>query len=159
MIKKIASFYVMMFFLVQCGFQPIYSEKNSIIENDYETVLTSDNSIEVKEAFNSVFNNSSKQSNYRLKINIIEKDLPIVTNSDGTIAKYRIDISINFTLFDKLNDKEIFSDYSKGFAQYETQTNNYDTEQKRGEAKKIATINSLQLIPIKIQNFQSRVDK
>ena len=48
------------------------------------------------------------------------------------------------------------SDYSKGFAQYETQTNNYDTEQKRDEAKKIATSNSLQLIPIKIQNFQSR---
>ena len=89
-------------------------------------------------------------------IDILEQDLPIVTNSDGTIAKYRIDISTNFVLFDIVNNKEIFSDYSKGFAQYETQTNNYDTEQKRDEAKKIATSNSLQLIPIKIQNFQSR---
>ncbi len=159
MIKKIISFYVIVLFLIQCGFQPIYSEKNSIIENDYETVLISDNSIAVKEAFNSVFKNASKQSNYLLKLNIIEQDLPIVTNSDGTIAKYRIDISISFTLFDKLNDKEVFSDYSKGFAQYETQTNNYDTEQKREEAKKIATTNSLQLIPIKIQNFQSRADE
>ena len=159
MIKKIISFYVIVLFLIQCGFQPIYSEKNSIIENDYETVLISDNSIAVKEAFNSVFKNASKQSNYRLKLNIIEQDLPIVTNSDGTIAKYRIDISISFTLFDKLNDKEVFSDYSKGFAQYETQTNNYDTEQKREEAKKIATTSSLQLIPIKIQNFQSRADE
>lgn len=159
MIKKIISFYVIVLFLIQCGFQPIYSEKNSIIENDYETVLISDNSIAVKEAFNSVFKNASKQSNYRLKLNIIEQDLPIVTNSDGTIAKYRIDISISFTLFDKFNDKEVFSDYSKGFAQYETQTNNYDTEQKREEAKKIATTNSLQLIPIKIQNFQSRADE
>ena len=158
MIKKIISFYVIVLFLIQCGFQPIYSEKNSIIENDYETVLISDNSIAVKEAFNSVFKNASKQSNYLLKLNIIEQDLPIVTNSDGTIAKYRIDISISFTLFDKLNDKEVFSDYSKGFAQYETQTNNYDTEQKE-EAKKIATTNSLQLIPIKIQNFQSRADE
>jgi len=159
MIKKIISFYVIVLFLIQCGFQPIYSEKNSIIENDYETVLISDNSIAVKEAFNSVFKNASKQSNYLLKLNIIEQDLPIVTNSDGTIAKYRIDISISFTLFDKFNDKEVFSDYSKGFAQYETQTNNYDTEQKREEAKKIATTNSLQLIPIKIQNFQSRADE
>lgn len=159
MIKKIISFYVIVLFLIQCGFQPIYSEKNSIIENDYQTVLISDNSIAVKEAFNSVFKNASKQSNYLLKLNIIEQDLPIITNSDGTIAKYRIDISISFTLFDKLNDKEVFSDYSKGFAQYETQTNNYDTEQKREEAKKIATTNSLQLIPIKIQNFQSRADE
>jgi len=37
MIKKIISFYVIVLFLIQCGFQPIYSEKNSIIENDYET--------------------------------------------------------------------------------------------------------------------------
>ena len=106
--------------------------------------------------FNSIFSNSNSQSDYQLKISIQEQDLPIVTNSDGTIAKYRIDISIDFILYDKINDQEVFSDYSKGFAQYETQTNNYDTEQKRDEAKKIATSNSLQLIPIKIQNFQSR---
>ena len=90
-----------------------------------------------------------------MRINIIEQDLAIVTNSDGTVAKYRIDISTNFTLFDKINNKKIFSDFSKGFAQYESQINNYDTEQRRNEAKKIATKNSLQLIPIKIQNFQT----
>ena len=55
-----------------------------------------------------------------------------------------------------VSEKKVFSDYSKGFAQYDTQTNNYYTEQKRDEAKKIATSNSLQLIPIKVQNFQSR---
>jgi len=143
-------------FLIQCGFQPIYSEKSEKVDGDYETVLTSENSIATKESFNSIFKNSIKDSNFELKINITEQDQPIVTNSDGTIAKYRIDISTNFILYDKINKKEIFSDYSKGFAQYETQTNNYDTEQKRYEAIKIATTNALQLIPIKIQNFQSR---
>ena len=155
MIKKIISLHLIIFFLIQCGFQPIYSEKNTIIENEYETILNSENSIAVKESFNSIFRNSSKESNYQLRISIIEEDLPIVINSDGTIAKYRIDITTNFILVDKKNNKEIFSDYSKGFAQYETQINNYDTEQKRDEATKIATTNSLQLIPIKIQNFQS----
>ena len=143
-------------FLIQCGFQPIYSERNETVESDYETVLISENSVSVKEAFNSIFRNTSKKSNFELKISIIEQDLPIVPNSDGTVAKYRIDISSHFVLYNRINKKEIFSDYSKGFAQYETQTNNYDTEQKRYEAKKIATTNSLQLIPIKIQNFQSR---
>tara|TARA_B100001093_G_scaffold146935_1_gene139680 strand:- start:1250 stop:1696 length:447 start_codon:yes stop_codon:yes gene_type:complete len=145
-----------MFSFVQCGFQPIYSEKSNIIKSEYETILTSENSISVKESFNSIFRNSTKKSNYQLKINIVEQDLPIITNSDGTVAKYRIDISSYFILYDTINNQEIFSDYSKGFAQYEVQTNNYDTEQKRNEAKKIATSNSLQLIPIKIQNFQSR---
>ena len=154
--KKIFIILFLSNFFIQCGFQPIYSERNKTVESDYETVLISENSVSVKEAFNSIFKNSIKDSNFELKINITEQDLPIVTNSDGTIAKYRIDISTNFVLYDKINKKEIFSDYSKGFAQYETQTNNYDTEQKRFEAKKIATTNSLQLIPIKIQNFQSR---
>ena len=156
MIRKIFILLFLSNFFIQCGFQPIYSERNETVESDYETVLVSENSVSVKEAFNSIFRNTSKKSNFELKINIIEQDLPIVTNSDGTVAKYRIDISTNFVLYDRINKKEIFSDYSKGFAQYETQTNNYDTEQKRYEAKKIATTNSLKLIPIKIQNFQSR---
>ena len=154
--KKIFIILFLSNFFIQCGFQPIYSEKNETVESDYETVLISENSVSVKEAFNSIFKNTTIKSNFELKISIIEQDQPIVTNSDGTVAKYRIDISTNFILYDRINKKEIFSDYSKGFAQYETQTNNYDTEQKRYEAKKIATTNSLQLIPIKIQNFQSR---
>ncbi len=154
--KKIFIILFLSNFFIQCGFQPIYSERNETVESDYETVLVSENSISVNETFNSIFKNTTKKSNFELRISIIEQDLPIVTNSDGTVAKYRIDISTNFVLYDRINKKEIFSDYSKGFAQYETQTNNYDTEQKRYEAKKIATTNSLQLIPIKIQNFQSR---
>ena len=154
--KKIFIILFLSNFFIQCGFQPIYSERNETIESDYETVLISENSISVNETFNSIFKKTTKKSNFELRISIIEQDLPIVTNSDGTVAKYRIDISTNFVLYDRINKKEIFSDYSKGFAQYETQTNNYDTEQKRYEAKKIATTNSLQLIPIKIQNFQSR---
>ena len=156
MIRKIFIFLFLSNFFIQCGFQPIYSERNETVKSDYETVLISENSVSVKEVFNSIFKNTTKKSNFELKISIIEQDLPIVTNSDGTVAKYRIDISTNFVLYDRINKKEIFSDYSKGFAQYETQTNNYDTEQKRYESKKIATTNSLQLIPIKIQNFQSR---
>ena len=154
--KKIFIILFLSNFFIQCGFQPIYSERNETVESDYETVLISKNSISVNETFNSIFKNTTKKSNFELRISIIEQDLPIVTNSDGTVAKYRIDISTNFVLYDRINKKEIFSDYSKGFAQYETQTNNYDTEQKRYEAKKIATTNSLKLIPIKIQNFQSR---
>ena len=154
--KKILIILLLSHFFIQCGFQPIYSEKSKTVKSDYEAVLISENSVSVKEAFNSIFKNTTKKSNFELKINIIEQDLPIVTNSDGTIAKYRIDISTNFILYDRINKEEIFSDYSKGFAQYETQTNNYNTEQKRYEAKKVATTNSLQLIPIKIQNFLSR---
>ena len=145
-----------MFFLIQCGFQPIYSERIIKVESDYQTVLTSENSFAVQEAFDAIFRNSNNQFKYQLKINIVEQDLPIVTNSDGTISKYRIDISANFILVDIVNNKEILSDYSKGFAQYESQINNYDTKQKRDEAIKIATTNAIQLIPIKIQNFQSR---
>lgn len=145
--------------LIQCGFEPIYSDKNNRIESDYKPILISENSNIIKETFKSVFNNENSTSNFELRISIQEEDQPVITNSDGTIAKYRIDISTSFILFDVDNKLDIFSDYSRGFAQYETQINNYDTEQKRDEARKIATMNSLQVIPIKIQNFQSRDTK
>ena len=156
MMKKIFILLFLSNFFMQCGFQPIYSEKREALESSYETVLISENSISVKESFNTIFKNSNKGSNYQLRIDIIEQDQPIITNSDGTIAKYRIDITANFALYDKIDNKVILSNYSKGFAQYETQVNEYDTEQKRDDAKRIATSNSLQIIPIKIENFQSR---
>ena len=58
-------------FFIQCGFQPIYSEISEKIDSDYETVLISENSIATKEAFNSIFKNSMRQSNFKLKINIM----------------------------------------------------------------------------------------
>ena len=98
--KKIFIILFLSNFFIQCGVQPIYSERNQTVESDYKTVLISENSVSVKEAFNSIFKNTTRKSNFELKISIIEQDLPIVTNSDGTVAKYRIDISTNFVLYD-----------------------------------------------------------
>ena len=78
--------------LIQCGFEPIYSDKNNRIESDYKPILITENSNVIKEAFKAIFNNKNSSSNYELRISIKEVDEPIVTNSDGTIAKYRIDI-------------------------------------------------------------------
>ncbi len=156
MIKNITIYVIILFLLAKCGFTPIYFERSDLIQNNYRAILVSDNSKIVEETFNSIFRNLDKRTDYELKVNIEEKDLPIITNTDGTIAKYRIDISVSFILYDIENNQKILSDYSKGFAQYETQTNNYGTKLKRTEAKKIATTKAVQLIPIKIQNFQSR---
>mgnify|MGYP001493974521 CR=1 FL=1 len=153
--KKITLISFLAFHLLQCGFEPIYSENSQIIESNYVPIQISENSYTVNKAFNAIFKNRKKQSDFQLRISIREEDLPVITNTDGTISKYRIDITTNFVLIDTTSDKEIFTDYSKGFAQYDTQINNYDTELKREEAKMIATKKALQLIPIKIQDFQS----
>ena len=73
MIKKTVLFFIIVTFLIQCGFQPIYSEKSNVIKTNYIAILTSENSIAVKEAFNSIFRNSMQKSNYQLKINILDE--------------------------------------------------------------------------------------
>ena len=157
---KIGALIFLLFFFNNCGFKPMYKISESNIDfKSYSIVIMNESNVsrEIKEEIRKSFPSSSEvNKDYVIEINATETLDPLITNTDGTVAKYRIDISSNFVLYDRINKKEIFSDYSKGFAQYETQTNNYDTEQKRYEAKKIATTNSLQLIPIKIQNFQSR---
>lgn len=138
-----------------CGFQPIYSYKQNEINMEYFVLLASENSFEVQEAFNEIFTNSKDAANYQLNVEIKEGNEPILTNSDGTIAKYRTEVYSDFVLLDLNTENIIFSGYTRGFAQYETLANEYATEEKKREALKIATLNALQSIPIKIQNYQS----
>ena len=138
-----------------CGFQPIYSYKQSEINTEYLALLVSENPFEVQETFEEVFTNSKDSTNYQLNVTIKDTNEPILTNSDGTIAKYRTEVYSDFALIDSNTKKVIFSGYTRGFAQYETQANEYGTEEKKREALKIATLNALQSIPIKIQNYQS----
>ena len=59
--KKIFIILFLSNFFIHCGFQPIYSERSETTESDYETVLISENSVSVKEAFNSIFKKTSKK--------------------------------------------------------------------------------------------------
>ncbi len=157
---KIKYFFTIIFIfsllLSACGFKPIYKETYERISIDYHPILISENSMIITQMFNNFFSNEDRNSNLKLEVIISEKKIPVITNSDGTVSKYKVEVYITFNLIDKTSEKSLYSDFTRGSAQYNVQVNEYDTELKFEESQKTATSNALQLIPIKIENFQSQ---
>ena len=155
--KKIYLFSLLISLMLSaCGFQPIYKDDYNRISANYLPVLISDNSIVVTQTFNNFFSNAEQGADLILEVSINEKELAVITNADGTIAKYKVEIYVSFNLIDKETDRNLYIDYTRGFSQYNVQVNEYDTELKFKESQNTATLNALQLIPIKIENYQSR---
>ena len=78
-----------------------------------------DASREIKEEIKKSFPSSSEtKKEYIIELNTDENLEPLITNTDGTIAKYRIEIIINFKVKDKNKDSYVIEDMVRGFAQY-----------------------------------------
>lgn len=155
--KKIYLFSLLISLILSaCGFQPIYKDNYNLKSINYQPVLISYNSTVTSQTFNNFFNNSNQSADLILEVYINEKKLAIITNADGTVAKYKVEVYVSFNLIDEETKENLYTDYTRGFSQYNVQDNEYDTELKFKESQNIATLNALQLIPIKIENFQSQ---
>ena len=142
-----------------CGLKPIYSEKNYELNNNYYAVLNSDNSKEVRDVFNEFFKNSNKSKSYKINIDIKERLIPLITNSDGTVSKYKIEIYAAYTLEDLSNNELIHSNFTRGFNSYNTESSEYNTEENKKIAVKQATREALQILVSKIQNHITKISK
>ena len=142
-----------------CGFKPIYSEKNYELNNDYYAVLNSNNSKEVKDIFNEFFKSKNKSNFYKIKVEINERSIPLLTNSDGTVSKYKIEIYAAFTLIELSSNELIYTNFTRGFNSYSTDSSEYNTEENKKIAIKQATREALQILISKIQNRITKISK
>lgn len=151
--------FLLIFLLSSCGFKPIYSKNTYQNNNDYIATLKSDNSLSIKEVFRDLFNNNSKEKNYKLEINITERSIPTVTGSDGTVTKYKIEIYAKFDLIEISNNKLIYTNYSRGFNDYLVVSSEYSTEQNKNVALSLATREALQILITKSQNHLAKISE
>ena len=91
--------------LTSCGFKPMYKlSENSFDFRSYSISIVNENdtSREIKEEIRKSFPLSSEiKKEYVIEINTNENLEPLITNTDGTVAKYRIEIIMNFKVKDK----------------------------------------------------------
>ena len=80
---------------------------------------------------------------------------PLITNTDGTIAKYRIEIIIDFKVKDKNENKYIMNDIVRGFAQYSVETSEIESDDKKKRMIRTATSSAIQMMISKIQSDTS----
>ena len=145
--------------LTSCGFKPMYQLSESSFDfRSYSITIMNENdtSREIKEEIRKSFPSSSEiKQEYVIEINTNENLEPLITNTDGTIAKYRIEIIMNFKVKDKNEDTYIIEDIVRGFAQYSVETSEIESDDKKKRMIRTATSNAIQMMISKIQSDTS----
>ncbi len=145
--------------LTSCGFKPMYKlNENSIDFRSYSITIVNENdtSREIKEEIRKSFPSSSEiKKEYIIEINTNENLEPLITNTDGTIAKYRIEIIMSFKVKDKNENIYIMEDVVRGFAQYSVETSEIESDDKKRSMIRTATSSAIQMMISKIQSDTS----
>ena len=158
MIKFLTTIFILTV-LMSCGFKPMYkNSENSIDFRNYSIALVNENgtSREIKEEIKKSFPSSSEiEKKYIIEINTNENLDPLITNTDGTVAKYRIEIIMKFKVKDKNQNLYLMEDIVRGFAQYTVETSEIESDDKKKSMIRIATSSAIQMMIAKIQSETS----
>ena len=145
--------------LTSCGFKPMYKlSESSFYFRSYSITIMNENdtSREIKEEIRKSFPSSSEiKKEYIIEINTTENLEPLITNTDGTIAKYRIEIIMNFKVKDKNENTYIMDDIVRGLAQYSVETSEIESDDKKRSMIRTATSSAIQMMISKIQSDTS----
>ena len=155
MIKLLATLAVFFIFL-GCGFKPIYKMTSDDASMDgYSVEVTNQVAREIIEEVNNTVIQSEDQK-YRALLSIYEDLTPLIVNTNGTVAKYRIEIEIKYELIQIDNNDVISTGTTRGFAQYDVTSSEIVNEDTKKNMTKIATKNAIQLMTSRIQSSISR---
>ena len=145
--------------LTSCGFKPMYKLSESSFDfRSYSISIMNEHntSREIKEEIRKSFPSSSEiKKEYIIEINTNEILEPLITNTDGTIAKYRIEIIMSFKVKDKNENIYIMDDIVRGFAQYSVETSEIESDDKKRSMIRTATSSAIQMMISKIQSDTS----
>ena len=154
--RKILTALAIFFIFLSCGFKPIYKMTNddTSIAN-YSIEVANQVAREIIEEVNSTIVQSEDQK-YKALLTIYDDLTPLIVNTNGTVAKYRIEIEIKYELLQIDNGEVISTGTTRGFAQYDVTGSEIVNDDTRRSMTKIATKNAIQLMTSRIQSSISR---
>ena len=142
--------------LVSCGFKPMYKfSENNVDLKSYSINLIneSNTSRQIKEEINKSFPSGSQiEKGYVIDIEVFENLDPLITNTDGTVSKYRIEIIMYFKVKATNANEFLINDVARGFTQYTVETSEIESDDKRKRMVRTATNSAIQMMISKIQS-------
>ena len=144
------------FFLISCGFSPIYkiSDDNLNIRN-YSLKLVNNVSREIEdEVKNALY--SKDNFVYEVLLKIQEEQTPLIINTNGTVSKYRIEVSINFEIIEIVSNNTLSTGIARGFAQYDVGESEFNNEDMKKSMTRNAVKNALQIMVSKVESSIAR---
>ena len=140
-------------FFTNCGFNPIYKMSDDNIESEgYSIKIVNQVSREIIEEVNAN-SLSDQEQKYIAFLSIKEDVTPLIINTNGTVAKYRIEVEISYELIQKDTDEVVSLGTTRGNAQYDVVSSEISNEDTRRSMTKIAAKNALQIMYSRIQSF------
>ena len=150
---KIYTLFLLVLILTSCGFKPIYkTTENGVNVGTYNIEFQNDPTYLIKSKILEVYNSSSSLNLYTIHLSANQASTPLITNTDGTVSKYKIEVVISFYVTKSDSTNKIYEDISRGFAEYLVQTSEIATDEKRKQAIEIAAQEAVQMMSIKIQS-------
>ncbi len=142
---------------VSCGFKPIHkvTDSSNISNSGYSIKILNNVSREIVEEIDANII-SEKNEKFSALLTINENFTPLIINTNGTVAKYRIEILINYQLIKTDNNEEIANGTARGSTQYDVGTSEISNEDTKKSMTKIAAKNAIQLMISKIQSSISK---
>ena len=122
--KKI--FFILLFFISSCGYQPLYQNKDLENFKFKKITLTGDNYIN-KRIINTISiqeNNEAKNKN-ELFISSSSEIQETSKNSKGQVESFRIIITVNLKIINKINEDIKNKDFTKEFT-YNNKENKFE---------------------------------
>ena len=158
--RKIIIFISLGILIPSCGFKPIYKMSADNMDISSYTI-----ELENREQLQNVIIEELDQnfppntdSAHRIVLNVTEDLIPLIVNTNGTVAKYRIEITFNFSLENLAENKVSYVDTARGFAQYSVVTSEIQNEETRSLMTKSAANEAIQMMISKIRSNQSIIN-
>ena len=86
------------------------------------------------------------------KITVKEQESAVNIESSGSVNEYKIEVLINFEIFDMLNNVMLLASQSRGFENYDVSSSEYTNSLIQKESLERALIEGIQLMNIMIQS-------
>ena len=154
--NKLLATLVIFFIFFGCGFKPIYKITSN--DNNLESYSVEVTNQVAREIIEEVISNivQGEIQKYRALLNIYEDLTPLIVNTNGTVAKYRIEIEIEYELIQTEIGETVSTGTTRGFAQYDVTESEIINEETRKHMTRIATKNAIQIMASRIQSIISR---
>ena len=153
MIKKFISLIVIFQLTISCGFTPILKDTKDTNNTLVYYEIDPSSSYQARQLLSSTFINLEKdQAKFITKVNIIESESAVNIESSGSVNEYKIEILVNFKIFEIKTNSIVFESQSRGFANYDVSNSEYTNTLVKQDALNKALTNGIQLMNIIVQS-------
>ena len=153
MIKKFISLIFITQLVFSCGFTPIL--KNLDNQNTSLTYyeINPENSYTARQVLNTQLKSLNKnEAKFLTKVRVLENESAVNITASGSVDEYKIEVLVNFEIFNISTNSLLFKSQSRGFANYDATNSEYTNSQVKKEALQRALIEGIQLMHIVIQS-------